>query len=207
MTNFQDKSTSPPPPEFCSGLQCLQNLQPSLQEIDHIVQPAGDLENCERQGREGRVITENILKKEKTQKISAQKENRIPINTNKRLLNTESGHCVGGGGEGGIPQESLTPRSKSKFEHLIRNLRESNDDEQLVLYKVINSPSPTPKLVNKLRITDVVPYKGEPKVVAEQISVISDQFTDCCSGQIQRRVPLEHRSCQLRRIRELSEQT
>ena len=102
---------------------------------------------------------------ERTQKISAQKENIIPIIANKnRLLNGETGG--GGGGGGGIPQESLTPRSRSKFEHLIRNLRESNDDEQLVLYKVMNSPAPSPRLDSKLRITEVVPYKGEPKVVA-----------------------------------------
>ena len=113
----------------------------------------------ERQGRE---ITENIVMKEKIQKISAQKENRIPINTNKnRLLNAETGR--------GIPQESLTPRSRSKFEHLIRNLRESNDDEQLVLYKVMDSPAPAPRPGNNLRITEVVPYKGEPKVVTEPI--------------------------------------
>ena len=145
-----------------------------------------DTGNHERQGRE---ITENIVMKEKIQKISAQKENRIPIKTNKnRLLNAETGF-------GGVPQESLTPRSRSKFEHLIRNLRESNDDEQLVLYKVMNSPAPSPRLDSKLRITEVVPYKGEPKVVAMQITVISGQFTHCCSGQIQRGVPVEHRSC------------
>ena len=199
MINFQDKSTSPPPREFCSGLQC----QPSLQEIDHIVKPGhkdrvnqeGNIEIYERQAR---VTTENILKKEKTQKISAQKENRIPINLNKnRLLNVETGRGAGGGeGGGSIPQESLTPRSRSKFEHLIRNLRESNDDEQLVLYKVMNSPTPATRLGSKLRITEVVPYKGEPKVVAEPISVISDKLTACCcSGQIQRGVPVEHRSC------------
>ena len=190
MINFQDKSTSPPPTEFCSSLQC----QPSLQKItrDHKVEPgltdrvrpAGSSETCERQGR---VVTE------RTQKISAQKENIIPIIANKnRLLNGETN---GGGGGGGISQESLTPRSRSKFEHLIRNLRESNDDEQLVLYKVMNSPAPSPRLDSKLRITEVVPYKGEPKVVAMQITVISGQFTQCCSGQIQRGVPVEHRSC------------
>jgi len=152
---YEDKSTSPPPREFCSGLQ-VPPCQPSLQEIDHLVKPGHqDSENCERQGR---VSTENISKKEKIQKISAQKENRIPIITNKnRLLNAETGR--------GIPQESLTPRSRSKFEHLIRNLRESNDDEQLVLYKVMDSlaPAPAPRPGNNLRITEVVPYKGEPK--------------------------------------------
>ena len=155
--NFQDKSTSPPPGEFCSGLQC-QPCQPSLQEIDHLVKPSHtDSEHCERQGR---VVTENIFKKEKIQKISAQKENRIPLNTNKnRLLNAETGR-------------GLTPRSRSKFEHLIRNLRESNDDEQLVLYKVMDSPAPAPRPGHNLRITEVVPYKGEPKVVTEPISVI-----------------------------------
>ena len=95
----------------------------------------------------------------------------------------ETGRGAGGGGEGGgggIPQESLTPRSRSKFEHLIRNLRESNDDEQLVLYKVMNSPTPAKRLDTKLRITEVVPYKGEPKVVAEPITVISNRLTVCC---------------------------
>ena len=158
MINFQDKSTSPPPREFCSGLQC----QPSLQEIDHIVRP----QTSERQAR---LETENISKKEKIQKISVQKENRIPMNTNKnRLLNAEIGR--------GIPQESLTPRSRSKFEHLIRNLRESNDDEQLVLYKVLDSPSPAQIAGTNLRITEVVPYKGEPKVVVEPTSVSLTNF-------------------------------
>jgi len=78
------------------------------------------------------------------------------MNTNKnRLLKAEIGR--------GIPQESLTPRSRSKFEHLIRNLRESNDDEQLVLYKVLDSPAPAQIAGTNLRITEVVPYKGEPK--------------------------------------------
>merc|ERR1719278_490456 len=51
---YEDKSTSPPPREFCSSLQC----QTSLQEIDHIVRP----ETSERQAR---LETENISKKEK----------------------------------------------------------------------------------------------------------------------------------------------
>ena len=60
---------------------------------------------------------------------------------------------------GAIPTESLTPRSKSKFEHLIKNLKESNEDEHLVLYKVMDADPG-----RKLKITDYVPYKGEPKV-------------------------------------------
>ena len=91
------------------------------------------------------------------------------MNTNKnRLLNAEIGR--------GIPQESLTPRSRSKFEHLIRNLRESNDDEQLVLYKVLDSPAPAQIAGTNLRITEVVPYKGEPKVVEEPTSVSLTNF-------------------------------
>ena len=117
-----------------------------------------DLPDTGKHERQGREIRENIVMKEKIQKITAQKENRIPIKTNKnRLLNADTGHS-------GVPQESLTPRTRSKFEHLIRNLRESNDDEQLVLYKVMDcSPAPAPRVGNNLRITDVVPYKGEPK--------------------------------------------
>ena len=57
-------------------------------------------------------------------------------------------------------KNSLTPRSRSKFEHLIKNLRECNEDEQLVLYKVLESPP----LSNNLKISEAVPYKGEPKV-------------------------------------------
>ena len=59
-----------------------------------------------------------------------------------------------------IPTESLTPRSKSKFEHLIKNLKESNEDEQLVVYKMMEADTG-----KKIKITDFVPYKGEPKVI------------------------------------------
>jgi len=52
---------------------------------------------------------------------------------------------------------TLTPRSKSKYEHLIKNLTESQDDN-LVIYKVLETkaskPSPAP--------LPVTPYK-EPK--------------------------------------------
>merc|ERR1712106_1047084 len=53
---------------------------------------------------------------------------------------------------------TLTPRSRSKYEHLIKNLKESQDDN-LVIYKVLESipskPSTTPP-------APVTPYK-EPK--------------------------------------------
>jgi len=51
--------------------------------------------------------------------------------------------------------QTLTPRSKSKYEHLIKNLKESQDDN-LVIYKVLE---PTP---SKPAANPVTPYK-EPK--------------------------------------------
>ena len=56
-------------------------------------------------------------------------------------------------------REAMTPRTQSKFAHLIRNLRESNEDEQLVVYKMMETDP-----CSRIRVTDVVPYKGEPKV-------------------------------------------
>jgi len=50
---------------------------------------------------------------------------------------------------------TLTPRSRSKYEHLIKNLKESQDDN-LVIYKVLETP------VSKPSTQQVTPYK-EPK--------------------------------------------
>merc|ERR1719499_2806394 len=55
--------------------------------------------------------------------------------------------------------ETMTPQSRSKFEHLIKNLKESNEDEKLVVYKVMEIA----ETHKNIKITDFVPYKGEPK--------------------------------------------
>jgi len=172
---FEDKSTSPPPPEFCAALQqSLQeidhilksknSLQQSVKpEIDHILKPPRESKNleqteklteppleddkrherelCRNTWKEDGQMFAKLTRQDKIQKFLSRNENRIPMNANKN---------------------SLTPRSRSKFEHLIKNLRESNEDEQLVIYKVLES-QPSPAISNKLKITDVVPYKGEPK--------------------------------------------
>jgi len=53
---------------------------------------------------------------------------------------------------------TLTPRSRSKYEHLIKNLKESQDDN-LVIYKVLES---TPSKPSTTPPAPVTPYK-EPK--------------------------------------------
>ena len=52
---------------------------------------------------------------------------------------------------------TLTPRSKSKYEHLIKNLTESQDDN-LVIYKVLETTASKPSIAP----LPVTPYK-EPK--------------------------------------------
>lgn len=108
-------------------------------------------------------LTKNVLRKEKDNTLFSQLTQKEKIekylSQDKR---TEQGKKLADklkplGDD--IPTESLTPRSKSKFEHLIRNLKESNEDEQLVVYKMMEVDT-----VKKIKITDFVPYKGEPKV-------------------------------------------
>ena len=109
-------------------------------------------------------LTMNVLKKEKNNELFAQLTNKEKIEKflshdpkDISMKNVKNNHLKVQ--YESIPAESLTPRSKSKFEHLIKNLKESNEDEQLVLYKVMDADPG-----KKLKITDYVPYKGEPKV-------------------------------------------
>jgi len=108
-------------------------------------------------------LTMNVLKKEKNNELFAQLTNKEKIEKflshdpkDISMKNVKNNHLKVQ--YESIPAESLTPRSKSKFEHLIKNLKESNEDEQLVLYKVMDADPG-----KKLKITDYVPYKGEPK--------------------------------------------
>ena len=114
-----------------------------------------------RDKRNSMPLTKNLLTKENlftqlTQKEKIEKYLSQDQRTEKRKqLSDKLKPLVGD-----ISTESLTPRSKSKFEHLIRNLKESNEDEQLVVYKMMEVDTG-----KKIKITDFVPYKGEPKVI------------------------------------------
>ena len=108
-------------------------------------------------------LTVNVLKKEKNNELFAQltqkekiekflshgEKNKNRLDRLTRLQRDEE-----------VSSDLLTPRTKSKFEHLIKNLKESNEDEQLVIYKMMDADPE-----KKLTITDFVPYKGEPKVI------------------------------------------
>ena len=177
QTQYEDKSTSPPPAGFCSQLQ--QSLQEkslqekslqekslqekSLQEIDHLKydnlqQTVERVESNKRSTKvetpAGRIIDHNV---------DACDEIGRELNGN--ILNKEDCPLVGENIETLLlrreaNKNSLTPRSRSKFEHLIKTLSYSNEEEQLVLYKVLQSAP----VSSKLKITESVPYKGEPKV-------------------------------------------
>ena len=114
-----------------------------------------------RDKRNSTSLTKNVLRKENlfsqlTQKEKIEKYLSQDQRTEKgKQLSDKLKPFVGD-----IPTESLTPRSKSKFEHLIRNLKESNEDEKLVVYKMMEVHTG-----EKIKITDFVPYKGEPKVI------------------------------------------
>ena len=165
---YEDKSTSPPPPaELSSDLQQPLQEREQLQserlkhdeKTDNNLQTSWRIESNKRFAKvetsgegvteeddsdeRGRELNENVLKEvtrqEEMQTLLSRRENRIPIEAN---------------------TNSLTPRSRSKFEHLIKTLSYSNEEEQLVLYKVLQSPP----LGGRLKITESVPYKGEPKV-------------------------------------------
>ena len=118
-------------------------------------------ESERREKRNSMSLTKNVLRKENlftqlTQKEKIEKYLSQDQRTEKgKQLSDKLKPFVGD-----IPTESLTPRSKSKFEHLIRNLKESNEDEQLVVYKMMEVDTG-----KKIKITDFVPYKGEPKVI------------------------------------------
>ena len=83
--------------------------------------------------------------------IEKKKENteNLPHRKNDKVLNVSCNVA-----------ETMTPQSRSKFEHLIKNLKESNEDEKLVVYKVME----VAETHKNIKITDFVPYKGEPKV-------------------------------------------
>ena len=118
-------------------------------------------ESERREKRNSMSLTKNVLRKENlftqlTQKEKIEKYLSQDQRTEKgKQLSDKLKPFVGD-----IPTESLTPRSKSKFEHLIRNLKESNEDEKLVVYKMMEVHTG-----EKIKITDFVPYKGEPKVI------------------------------------------
>ena len=120
-----------------------------------------------RDKRNSMSLTKNVLRKEKDNNCFAQLTQKEKI---EKFLSQEQRSEKGkkqsamlrpGLVANTITEDvSLTPRSKSKFEHLIRRLKESNEDEQLVVYKMMEVDTG-----NKIKITDFVPYKGEPKVV------------------------------------------
>ena len=117
-----------------------------------------------RDKRNSMPLTKNVLRKEKDNNLFTQLTQKEKIEKYlSKEQRTEQGKRLSNKlihEAGDIPAESLTPRSKSKFEHLIRNLKESNEDEQLVVYKMMEVDTG-----KRIKITDFVPYKGEPKVI------------------------------------------
>ena len=107
-------------------------------------------------------LTKNVLRKEKDNNLFTQLTQKEKIEKYlSKEQRTEQGKKMSSMLiHDDIQAESLTPRSKSKFEHLIKNLKESNEDEQLVVYKMMEVDTG-----KKIKITDFVPYKGEPKVI------------------------------------------
>ena len=108
-------------------------------------------------------LTKNRLNKERDNNLFAQLTNEEKIEkflspkTDCSVLQRSKNSVLAVSCAGA--REAMTPRSQSKFAHLIRNLRESNEDEQLVVYKMMETDP-----CSRIRVTDVVPYKGEPKV-------------------------------------------
>ena len=104
-------------------------------------------------------LTKNVLRKEKDNNLFTQltQKEKIEKYLSKEQRSEKMSSMLI---HDDIQAESLTPRSKSKFEHLIKNLKESNEDEQLVVYKMMEVDTG-----KKIKITDFVPYKGEPKVI------------------------------------------
>ena len=141
LRSLENNDSKPPPSE--------NNLKKTGNQVKSIVEGESRIDYCEERVLSGKLkegkdiqMFAQLTTQDRRKKFLSRKENGIPMNSNKN---------------------SLTPRSRSKFEHLIKNLRESNEDEQLVIYKVLECQHSS-ALNNKLKITEVVPYKGEPKV-------------------------------------------
>lgn len=102
-----------------------------------------------------RSATNSIQAQSKAYAMSQFEKFNVQTPSTWKLKKSDDGYHVEQNGIDNRKSQTLTPRSRSKYEHLIKNLKESHDDN-LVIYKVFESTQSKPSTI------PVTPYK-EPK--------------------------------------------